>query len=182
MDEKELAFQYVCTLEEAKKIVQQRDEFWVSNCECRESRLPCKRSRIDVCLQFREQTPASGPSKRKISRAEVEEIFKEAKEKHLVTRPFRNEKNMTETDGICFCCDDCCYYFVNPDEKCDKGDLIEKTDSEKCTNCGTCVKTCYFKARKFEDKKLTINQDNCYGCGFCADVCPENAIQMLPRK
>jgi heterodisulfide reductase subunit A-like polyferredoxin len=89
---------------------------------------------------------------------------------------------MTETDGICFCCDDCCDYFVKPGEKCDKGDLIESTDSDRCKNCGACVEVCYFRAREVEDGRLTVEAENCYGCGLCTDVCPEACIQMVSRE
>jgi len=177
MNEQDSALHYVCTRKDAKDMVTNHSRFWVSNCGCRESRGKCIRSRLDLCLMFRDDIDPSGSGKKEISRDEVEQIFKEAEEKHLVTRPFRNEKSMTETTGICFCCDDCCGYFLNPQEKCDKGDFIEKTDRDICDNCGVCVEVCYFKARKMDSDKLVIEQDNCYGCGLCLDVCPVDCIE-----
>ncbi|KPL05007.1 MAG: hypothetical protein AMJ73_02890 [candidate division Zixibacteria bacterium SM1_73] len=184
MNKEDLAFHYVCTREQAKKIVGQHDRFWVSNCGCREDRGRCDRSRIDVCLMFRDDIPGSGGSDRKeISRDDVEEIFREAKVKHLVTRPFRNEECMTQIDGICFCCDDCCVHFIKPGEyRCDKGDLIEKTDNDKCTSCGECTKVCYSGARKLRNDKLFIDCDACYGCGLCVDVCREDCVRMVRRN
>lgn len=182
MNEKELAFHYVCTWEEARKLVSHHHRFWVSNCGCRENRGKCDRSRVDVCLMFKGDIVGSGGSgKKEISLAQLEEIFREAKEKHLVTRPFRNENDMTETDGICFCCDDCCGYFLDPAEICDKGIFIEKTELDKCTNCGICVDVCYFRARKMEGGELALERDSCYGCGLCVDVCPEDCLEMVPR-
>jgi Pyruvate/2-oxoacid:ferredoxin oxidoreductase delta subunit len=183
MAEKELAFHYVCTREEAQQLIEKHDRFWVSNCGCRENKGICERSRVDVCLQFREDIPGSGGSNLKeTSRSQVDSIIREAEVTHLVTRPFRNEENMAETDGICFCCDDCCEYFVKPGEKCDKGDLVERTDSDRCMDCGTCVEVCYFKARSMDDGKLTVEADSCYGCGLCTDVCPQECIQMVSRE
>jgi ferredoxin len=183
MNKEDLAFHYVCTREEAEKIVEQHDRFWVMNCGCREERGGCDRSRIDLCLMFRGDIPGSGGSNRKeIPRDDVERIFREAKDKHLVTRPFRNEENMTQTDGICFCCDDCCVHFLEPGEySCDKGDLIEKTENDKCPSCGECTQVCYFGARKLDDEKLQIDRHICYGCGLCAAVCPEDCVQMVRR-
>lgn len=183
MSKEDLAFHYVCTRDEAKDIVGQRKRFWVSNCGCREKRGRCSRSRMDVCLMFRDDISGSGGSgRREISQAEVAEIFREAKNKHLVTRPFRNEENRAQTDGICFCCDDCCEYFLSPDEiKCDKGDFIESTEIDKCTNCGECVEVCYFRARKLDEGELIIDRDTCYGCSLCVDVCPEDCIEMVTR-
>ncbi len=183
MSNQDLAFHYVCTWEDAKNLAGHHSRFWVENCGCREKKEGgCARSRKDLCLMFRSDVQASsGSNKKEISRAELDEIFREAKEKHLVTRPFRNEKDRTVTEGICFCCDDCCGYFLDPTEKCDKGIFIEKTDMSRCSNCGICADVCYFKARKMDGGELLVERDNCYGCGLCASVCPEDCLNMVPR-
>ncbi len=177
----DLAFHFVCTRDEARKIINKHRQFWVSNCGCRENKGKCNRSRIDVCLYFRDDITNFGSSFHKAKKSEVNEILQEAKDKYLVTRPFRDEKNMRRTGGICFCCDDCCEYFVKPGQKCDKGKFIERTNRSKCSNCGTCVDVCYFKARDINDK-LKINRRKCYGCGLCIDVCPSKCIEMKRRR
>lgn len=182
MSEKDLALHYVCTREQAIEMVKSYYRFWVSNCGCRESRGRCTRSRMDLCLLFRDDIGTSGSGKKEISKSELDDIFKEAKEKHLVVRPFRNEQNMTETAGICFCCDDCCGYFLNPEERCDKGESIEKTDMDLCNNCGECEQVCYFKARKMDSDELFVDRSKCYGCGLCFDVCPLDCIEMVIRN
>ena len=180
MDSTAPAMHYVCTREEAQELIRPYGRFWVSNCGCRESRGTCGRSRIDVCLIFNEGDQGSGSAKKEITPAEVEEILTEAQVKHLVSRPFRNEAR-TATDGICFCCDDCCGYFLNPEEPCDRGKLSELTERDQCTDCGVCVDVCYFGARKMEGEKLLILREKCHGCGICRDVCPEDCIEMVMR-
>jgi Pyruvate/2-oxoacid:ferredoxin oxidoreductase delta subunit len=176
------AFHYVCTREQAWELMQQRDRFWVSNCGCREERGGrCRQSRMDVCLQFRPQTGASGSGCREITREEVQAIFREAETHHLVTRPFHREDDLTADDGICFCCNDCCSYFLNRAERCDKGSLIERTDFDACTHCGICEEICYFGARAMNGE-LIVNREECYGCGLCAEVCPEECIALVPRE
>jgi ferredoxin len=177
----DLAFHFVCTLDEAKSMVDKRKKFWVSNCNCREHRGPCKRSRMDVCLQFAADTAADGPSKHAATSDEVYAIFEEAREKHLVPRPFRNEKNKKKVDGICFCCDDCCGYFLGLHGPCDKGELIEQTDMGVCIDCGVCAGVCSFGARMVEEA-LKVDREKCYGCGVCVDACAMKAITMVPRK
>jgi ferredoxin len=173
---------YVSTLEEARELTKKIERFWIVNCGCRggEGNV-CKRSRHDVCLEFSEQTAASGPRRHEITRNEVEEILKEAKDTQLVSRPFRDFQTRTITEGICFCCDCCCGYFKNPEEICDKGVFIEKTDMDSCTNCGVCVDACYFKARTMHNGEHYIDREKCYGCGLCVGVCPENCIEMIER-
>jgi len=173
---------YVCTRDEARDLIKSRDTFWISNCGCREQRGGCARSRVDVCVDFYEQSSSGGLHMRQASRDDIEGIFDDAKEKHLVTRPFRDLKDPSKVDGICFCCDDCCGYFLDPGEECDKGDFIEETDIEKCNDCGLCADVCYFNARVMNNGKLTVNRELCYGCGLCVDVCPETCITMVKRE
>jgi len=175
------SFHYVCTHDEARMLVDNYDRYWVSNCGCRESKEngKCNRSRIDLCLMFRGDIETSGSGLREISRDEVAGILKEAADTFLVARPFRNENDRSVVEGICFCCDDCCWYFTKPDEKCDKGALIEKTDLETCDDCGNCQDVCYFGARWMKDEQLVLDRDKCYGCGLCVEVCPTGSIKMV---
>ncbi len=175
------ALHYVCTHDHALALINAHDTFYLSNCGCRESKGQCARSRMDVCLIFSASDPGSGSGLKKISRSEAEAVFHEAVTRRLVARPFRDAA-FTQTDGICFCCDDCCGYFLNREEICDKGDHIEKTDWEKCTHCGVCVPACYFHARQMIDTTLVVQHDDCYGCGLCIDACPIDCINMIIRK
>ena len=174
---------FVCTRREAREIIDANDRFWVSNCGCREITGKCERSRIDLCLQFYEKTAAGGSGFHEVTRRDVEEILREAETKHLVTRPFKDEQTKTRVEGICFCCDDCCGYFVDPGGyDCDKGAFTESTIVERCTSCGLCADVCYFGVRKMVGGMLLIHDNSCYGCGLCIDVCPENCIELVERK
>ncbi len=202
----EPTFHYVCTHEEAKKKIADHDIFWVSNCGCREGKKGeegeegeeggegCKRSRMDLCLFFDDkEMTGTGTGWKKVDRAFVEGILKEAKEKHLVARPFHYNEDREHDQGICFCCDDCCAYFQGDEWGCDPGKYIEQTDMEACTHCGECVSVCYFKARNIVDGMLQVTREKkeggygrygcygCYGCGLCSDVCPVGCIEMVPR-
>ncbi len=181
MSDSDFCMHYVCTHQEAMKLIDNQKQFWVCNCGCRESRGHCSRSRMDVCLMFSSYDGASGSGTREISYAEAGRIMDEAREKQLVSRPFRDMNDKSRTDGICFCCDDCCGYFLNSAEKCDKGTLMEETIMEDCTHCGVCAEVCYFGARKMAAGNLVVDTEKCYGCGLCVDICPEKCITMVPR-
>lgn len=183
MSKEKFNVHYVCTLSEAQKLVKKHKHFWVSNCGCREGqRNKCKRSRIDVCLYFTDTFGSSGTGFRRSKPSEAKRILREARDKFLVCRPFRDSKKKNIIDGICFCCDCCCGYFLDSKYRCDKGEFIEKTNLEKCKNCGSCVDVCYFKARKMDEGELRIVPKKCYGCGLCIDACPQASIEMRARQ
>lgn len=172
---------YVCTRDEGWRIVEQNARYWLSNCGCREQRGTCGRSRIDVCLDFQARNTGGGSGLHEVAKDEVARVFAEARDKHLVVRPFRDEEDGARVAGICFCCDDCCAYFRDPGEQCDRGDHIENTDLDACTQCGDCAGVCYFGARAMRDERLALAPDRCYGCGLCVDVCPTGCITMVLR-
>jgi len=180
-DNNEIPMHFVCTRDEAKKLIETQDKFWIGNCGCRDPEGGCKRSKIDVCLWFENSEGSDSEGVREVTKEKALELIKLAEESILVTRPFRKYDNRKEMGGICFCCDDCCGYFVNKDEICDKGAFIEKTDFNSCNNCGNCLDVCYFKAREIDNDKLQVNSDKCYGCGICAGICPMNCIEMIKR-
>jgi len=182
MKEKDIFMHYVCTKSEAENLIKKQKKFGMTICRCRKAKGACKRSRKDVCLYFIEDSSNKKYSPKEISPAAAKDILNEAREKHLVSRPFRDEKTLSRTTGICFCCDDCCWYFLYGNEECNKGKFMEKTDMKKCASCGACVKFCYFKARELKNKKLKVNQDKCYGCGICAEICPEKSVKMTKRS
>jgi heterodisulfide reductase subunit A-like polyferredoxin len=105
-----------------------------------------------------------------------------AEEGGLVARPFRDEEERVRTEGICFCCDDCCAYFLDPTEVCDRGDLIETTGRDECDDCGLCVEACRFGARSIVEGALALRRENCYGCGLCVGACPRGAVRMVRRQ
>lgn len=57
------------------------------------------------------------------------------------------------------------------------GGKIAVRNARKCTDCGLCYKHCRFNA---VNEDFSINPFKCEGCSVCAEVCPEDAIEMKP--
>lgn len=53
---------------------------------------------------------------------------------------------------------------------------------EKCTQCLLCWIVCPDTSINVADEKVTtFDLDHCKGCGICAQVCPVDAIEMVPE-
>jgi len=179
--DREPHFHYVATHGEAADHVAGHERFWVSDCGCRAGGPGCRRSRADVCLFFDPAMGGTGANFHEVDRAFTEGILREAGEKRLVARPFRYDQDRSRTQGICFCCDDCCYYFGEDAGRCDRGAFRERTTMAACTHCGACEPACYFGARVMAGDKLEVDGEKCYGCGLCVDACAEGCIAMERR-
>ena len=159
-----------------------RDRFWVSTCWCRAEKGKCARSAMEVCLSFREDSPADPSGMKEVSRDEVLALIDDARERGLVSRMFARKGGDGEIEGICFCCDDCCAFFTGrTEDRPARGRSIESTIEGCCSSCGMCERACRFGARMMDEGELVVVRHRCYGCGVCAETCPTNCIEMLPR-
>lgn len=55
-------------------------------------------------------------------------------------------------------------------------------NQNKCWQCSQCIDVCRFNAVKFKEKSFHIDQINCEACGYCYQVCPQNAIVKTERN
>jgi MinD superfamily P-loop ATPase len=61
------------------------------------------------------------------------------------------------------------------------GELAYISQNE-CIACGKCFDVCRFDGIDVVNGSYTVNELNCEGCGFCARVCPTEAITNKPLK
>ena len=54
-------------------------------------------------------------------------------------------------------------------------------DTENCTFCGICGKTCVSGAIRLNkiDRIISIDHLGCILCGLCEDECPKNCITIM---
>lgn len=52
----------------------------------------------------------------------------------------------------------------------------------KCRQCGWCYIFCPTGCIEERETYFSANLDYCKGCGVCAEVCPADAIVMLPEE
>ncbi len=58
---------------------------------------------------------------------------------------------------------------------------VSEINEDLCSGCGTCVKTCLFKASSIDAirKVSVIDEQRCKGCGNCVTSCPTGARDLL---
>ena len=106
----------------------------------------------------------------------------------------RNDE-MCDMVEICFCCPCCC--MVMNLCKATSRDIRDRfkpsgftatVDHGKCIGCYKCMATvCPQDALQVRasDGKVTVNQETCFGCGYCKQACPTDAIkirQTMPMR
>ncbi len=55
---------------------------------------------------------------------------------------------------------------------------IAKINLNKCIQCGECKAVCRFGAIQIIDGDFSVKEINCEGCGYCANICPVDAVDM----
>ncbi|MBU8933424.1 MAG: ATP-binding protein [candidate division Zixibacteria bacterium] len=75
------------------------------------------------------------------------------------------------------------HLFLKPEikEQIDVTVPVPRVDLDKCTLCGDCSAACEYHAIAVLGKTVEVFDSLCHGCGGCLDVCPEDAIEEIPR-
>lgn len=173
-----------------KYIDQTEGQFGVMNCICKQGKdlvdEPCKVTDIrETCLLFPKAVPlfAKFDSVRFIDKKEFLEILKRAEKAGLVIQPSNTQK----PSAICCCCGDCCgilsmaKQFDKPAELFSSNYYAE-INSEKCVDCGLCLKKCQMDAPVIQKNHSYINLDRCIGCGVCITSCSKEAIKLRQKN
>ncbi len=162
------------------------DHIAVLECPCRSVRShPCLP--LDVCLIIGE--PFAGfiiehhPGRaRWITPPEAVEILHAEHERGHVHHAFFKDAMLGRFYAICNCCSCCCGAM----EAWSRGipmlapsGYVVSIDRSKCQGCGTCVKSCPFKALRMEDDKLVVDETKCMGCGVCVPKCERGAHALV---
>ena len=106
----------------------------------------------------------------------------------------RNDQ-MSDMVEVCFCCP-CCCTAMNLCKSTTRdirrrftpSGFTATIDHDKCIGCKKCAETiCPQDALQFRtsDGKAVVNQEVCFGCGYCKPACPTGAIsikQTMPMR
>lgn len=179
--------QTVLDMSSAESILRTAEVIAVQDCGCRERFHRCD-GPLDVCITMDSHARDSVKNgARRISPAQALVVLQRSHNAGLVHMAFTS-KGEEKPEVICSCCSCCCHSlsavvrFGIP-EHVVASEYVAQQNYDSCSNCGTCVGRCQFKARQLdEDNKLVFNQDRCFGCGVCVSTCPTKSITLVKRQ
>ncbi len=64
----------------------------------------------------------------------------------------------------------------------DKFKMIPQWVEDKCTLCGICQKSCNYHAVIQIIDSIMVFPELCHSCYACSELCPEDALPMIPKK
>ncbi len=61
---------------------------------------------------------------------------------------------------------------------------VPKVDRKRCTLCQTCCRSCFYQVFHLEreEKRIAVERNRCWSCGFCVGICPEEAILLVDKR
>lgn len=184
----------VMLLSEVEEMIMAAEDIVVQPCDCRKVGENCDRP-VETCIWLDEgarESLARGHGRR-LSKDEAVELLRWADKKglmHTADSAWREHG----LHAICNCCACDCYPFRAAQELGSKGvwpknHHLARYHAERCNLCGSCVKRCHFEAfflidefqlvNQKEKQKVAFDPELCWGCGLCANTCPEGAIEMV---
>jgi ferredoxin len=172
----------------ASDLLEEAKSWGVRDCICRvQQRLVGKGCDhpVKVCLVFAPVEGAFDHSDvdRAITKEEALRILRETEEAGLV------HSTANYRDGhfyICNCCTCCCGFLRTVVEfgvpaAIAHSDFRVVVDEEECVGCGACADRCQFGALSVPEDVCVVEYARCVGCGQCTTVCPTEALRLERR-
>ena len=178
--------QQILDLAEMEEILRGSQLIALGNCGCRKKRQKCS-APLDVCLSLdrdAEEFISNGTSK-KISLEEALDALKRSHEAGLVHIVYITA-GVEKPEMVCSCCSCCCWSMsalvrLGMQNAVVASSSIALDNPETCSNCGTCVERCQFKARSLINGEMKYDEKRCFGCGVCISTCPTQSISLVKR-
>lgn len=170
------------------KYIDQAEYVAVSVCYCRHHgellQNPCDKPK-DVCMTFGPQAKyvAERGFGRLVSKEEARQVLDRSEEAGLIHCSSNTGKYVSY---ICNCC--ACHCGIIRSIKSGiipmgaVSSFIVTVDEDECSGCGSCVDRCQMEALTLDGDSVVRDAGRCIGCGLCISVCPTEALKLGLRE
>jgi len=174
--------------DKVSEYIAKSDYIAIGTCYCRHHGElvgnPCSKPK-DVCMAFGPQAKyvAERGFARMVSKEEALKVLDRSEEAGLVHCSSNTGKYIS---FMCNCC--ACHCFIIQSIK--RGvipmgavsSFIMTVNEDECSGCGVCIDRCQMDALSLDGAMLVRNAERCIGCGLCISVCPTEALKLELRK
>lgn len=179
--EKTIKATRILSYEQASVIIESAKKVALQLCACRRRERNCDNP-LKTCISLNELADyvLDRHLGREITKGEALNLLKDCEKLNLVHQTV----NTDSPDVICNCCPCCCsllraVIYHGSKAALSKSRFRPRVDSSKCRECLRCTRVCYFGAMVNENSQRSYIEENCYGCGLCAENCPNDAIRLI---
>lgn len=170
----------ILTLQETLDFIDAQDRpVYLNYCDCRSLKGDCHMP-TRTCITYKNgiNTFSHRGLSKQIDKEEAKEVVRKADKAGLM--------HTANPNGICNCCDDCCYLFRSQEKRNSRGfwpksNHIVEINRDVCVGCGLCTRRCRFHVFTKVGREIQIDKSKCVGCGICATACPAKALKMKGR-
>ena len=172
-------------------IIRKTEKIGLAHCPCRTAAraggLPDCGHSLEVCFKYDDMAEfvIHQGLARPVSQDEALHILAQCEREGLVHMVDNSQDRIRHT---CNCCGHYCWNVGLINRRRVARDslmavyFLRRTEEEECVGCGACAEICPVAAVEMRDGKPVVDLEWCLGCGVCAAVCPTEAISMVRRK
>ena len=121
---------------------------------------------------------------RELSKQEALEIIRKSEEEGLIHFV---DNCQEEVQTNCNCCSCCCWNVMPIKKRLVPRDYImatyylRTTDEDECIGCGQCAEDCPLEIITMQNDKPVADESICIGCGVCLLHCPTDAAKLKKK-
>jgi ferredoxin len=181
----------VLPYDEVMKLIDKTEYIAAGTCVCRHQGdlldRPCEKPKDNLCMIFgpSAQFAQSHGFVRLLSKEEARQRIDEAEKAGLVHNYANSQDKYI--DLLCNCCGCHCLILRGArrapvPSQAVVANWVITIDNDDCVGCGACIDRCWMEALKMDGELAVRDFNRCIGCGICRYVCPTDAMKLVSRE